>query len=239
MARSSGGLRFDDMTVRRTPAPVELLSGRGFVGVFVCRLGLPLLVLLMAAAPVQAAPRVYTLEPARSQLTIHVGKAGLFGFAGHEHQIVAGAFRGTATFDPERLAQSSVDVTFDAGALRVSGQGEPAGDVPQVQAAMVGASCLDAGRFPTIRFVSRSVAAVGAAGPQGGDLALRGELTLHGVTRPLTLRVHLDVTGQTLEATGTTTLQQTDFGITPISKAGVVKVKDELTLAWHIRGRAP
>ncbi len=218
------------MTIRRPKSLVELL------------LALPFLLVLVIAGPAQAAPRVYTLDPAHSRLTIHVGKAGLFGFAGHEHEVVAGAFRGTATFDPERPAQSSqasVDLTFDAGTLRVTGQGEPPADVPQVQAAMVGATCLDAGRFPTIRFVSTSVAAAGAAGPNGGDLALRGELTLHGITRPLTLRVHLEVSGQTLEATGTTTLKQTDFGITPISKAGVVKVKDELTLSWRIRGRTP
>jgi polyisoprenoid-binding protein YceI len=212
------------MKVRLARSPVELL----LVCVFASGLLLP--------APAQAAPRVYTLDPAHSRLTIHVGKTGLFGFAGHEHEIVAGAFHGTATFEPERPAQSMVDLTFDAGALRVSGQGEPPEDVPQVQSAMVGATCLDAARFPTIRFVSKAVA---AAGPNGGDLALRGELTLHGVTRPLTLRVHLEVTGQTLEATGTTTLKQTDFGITPISKAGVVKVKDELTLSWRIRGRTP
>jgi len=187
----------------------------------------------------QAAPRVYTLDPVRSRLTIQVGKAGLFGFAGHEHQVVAGAFRGIATFDPERLGQSSVDLTFDAGALRVTGKGEPPEDVPQVQATMVGPTCLDAGRFSTIRFVSRSVAAAGTVGPNGGDLALRGELTVHGVTRPLTIRVHLGIAGQTLEATGAMTLKQTDFGITPISKAGVVKVKDELTLSWRITGRAP
>jgi polyisoprenoid-binding protein YceI len=197
------------------------------------------LVLLLLAPVARAAPRLYTLEAAHSRLTIHVGKTGVFGFAGHEHEIVAGTFRGTATFDPERIAQSSVDLTFEAGGLRVAAEGEPAGDAPQVQAAMVGATCLDAGRFPAIRFVSKSVAAAGPAGPNGGDLALRGELTLHGVTRPFTLRVHLDVTGQLLEATGTTTLRQTDFGITPISKAGVVKVKDELTLSWRIRGRTP
>src|SRR4051794_723964 len=79
--------------------------------------------LLLAAAPTQAAPRVFALDPARSRVTIEVGKAGLFGFAGHEHQVVAGTLRGTATFDPERLAQSSVDLTFDAGALRVTGKG--------------------------------------------------------------------------------------------------------------------
>ena len=211
------------MTVRSASALVLLLV-------------LPVLPTL--TAPAGAAPRVYTLDPAHSRLAIEVGKAGLFGFAGHEHQVVAGTFRGTATFDPERLAQSSVDLTFDAGALRVTGKGEPPEDVPQVQATMVSPTCLDAGRFPTIRFVSRSVTAAGAVGPSGGDLVLPGELSLHGVTRPLTIRVHLAVTGPTLEATGATTLKQTDYGITPISKAGVVKVKDELTLSWRISGRA-
>ena len=128
----------------------------------------PVFLASLALSPAaRAAPRTYTLEPAHSRLTIHVGKAGLFGFAGHEHEVVGGSFRGKATFDPDRLAQSSVDLTFDTGALRVTGQGEPREDVPQVQAAMVGATCLDAGRFPTVRFVSKSAAAAGAAGPNG------------------------------------------------------------------------
>jgi hypothetical protein len=38
-------------------------------------------------------------------------------------------------------------------------------------------------------------------------------------------------------ATGATTIRQTDFGITPISVAGVVKVKNELALRWGLVGR--
>jgi polyisoprenoid-binding protein YceI len=193
---------------------------------------------LLAAPSARAEPRRYTLDPGNSQLTIRVGKTGVLGFAGHEHQVVAGTFHGGATFDPDRIGQSTVDLTFDAGGLRVVGKGEPSGDVPQVQAAMVGAACLDVHRFASIRFVSRTIDAVGKAGPSGRDLDVRGDLTLHGVTRPLTLRVHLDVTADTLAATGSTTIRQTDFGITPISKAGVVKVKDELILDWRIRGTA-
>jgi polyisoprenoid-binding protein YceI len=200
--------------------------------------GLAVAGLALAVAPIaRAAPRRYTLDPAQSRVEIHVGKTGLFGFAGHEHEVVAGTFRGSATFDPDRLAAAAVDVTIDAAALRVTGQGEPAEDVPKVQAAMVGPTCLDAGRFPTIRFVSTAVADAGG-GAGGRDLALHGELTLHGVTRPLALRVRLEQTGDRLEATGKTTLRQTDFGITPISKAGVVKVKDELTIVWRFRGTA-
>ena len=194
------------------------------------------LALVLAAPGLRAAARLYVLDPAQSRVEIHVGKTGLFGFAGHEHEVVAGAFRGSATFDPAEVAASTVDLTFDAAALRVTGQGEPAGDVPKVQAAMLGPECLDAARFPTIRFVSTSVAEAGAAAEGGRDFTVRGALTLHGVTRPLTLRVHVAESGDHLAATGRTTLRQTDFGLRPISKAGVVMVKDELTIVWHLAG---
>jgi len=207
--------------------------------------GLALCVLLaLTATGAQAAPRRYTLDPGSSRLTIHVGKTGVFGFAGHQHEVVVGGFHGTATFDPDRIERSIVDLTFEAGDLRVVGKGEPAGDPPQVEAAMIGSACLDAHRFPTVHFVSKTVeivaavAAVGGSAPAGLNLDLRGELTLHGVTRPRTIRVHLEVKGDALEATGSTTVRQTDFGITPISKAGVVKVKDDLALDWRIRGTA-
>lgn len=195
------------------------------------------LALGLAAPAARAAPRHYDLDPAQSRVEIHVGKTGLFGFAGHEHEVIAGAFHGSATFDPERVAASTVELRFDAAALRVNGGGEPAGDVPKVQAAMVGPECLDAARFPTIHFVSTSVADAGAAGG-GRDFTLRGDLTLHGVTRPLAVRVHVADLGDRLAATGQTSLRQTDFGITPISKAGVVKVKDELTIIWRFAGTA-
>jgi polyisoprenoid-binding protein YceI len=204
-------------------------------------LAITALALVLAVPIARAAPRRYLLDPAQSRVEIHVGKTGLFGFAGHEHEVVAGAFRGSATFDPERVAASMVDLTFDAAALRVTGQGEPAGDVPKVQAAMLGPECLDAARFRTIHFASTGVADAGAAGQaadSGRDVTLHGDLTLHGVTRPLTLRVHVVATGDRLEATGRSTLRQTDFGITPISKAGVVKVKDELTIVWRFAAAA-
>jgi polyisoprenoid-binding protein YceI len=209
------------------------------LGAWRSRLGLATaaLALALAAPAARAAPRRYALDPAASRLEIHVGKTGLLGFVGHAHEVVAGTFRGNATFDPDRIAASAVDLTIDAGALRVSGQGEPPADVPQVQAAMLGPTCLDANHFPTIRFVSGAVADAGA-GAGGRDLTLHGELTLHGVKRAVAMRVHLEITGAELAATGQTTLRQSDFGITPISKAGVVKVKDEIEIVWRIRGAA-
>jgi hypothetical protein len=174
-------------------------------------------------------------------VTIEVGKAGLFGFAGHEHEVVTGALRGSVTADPARLASAHIALVFEAAALRVTGKGEPADDVPKVQATMVGPKCLDAARFPRIEFTSTSVS-VDRATAGAADLTVGGRLTLHGVTRAIRVPVHVDfgTTGVgTFTATGRTTLKQTDYRIQPITVAGVVKVKDEIALAWTMRGRAP
>jgi len=182
---------------------------------------------------VQAEPRHYALDPKASEIVVHVGKSGLFRFAGHEQDVVAGRFRGTVNVDPDQIGRSSVDITVDAASLRVTGRGDSAKDV---QAKMLGPKCLEVARFPAIRFVSRTVTA--GPGPAGvRDISIRGDLTLHGVTRELTLLVRLELAPDSMRATGATTLLQTDFGITPISIAGVVKVKNELALRWRFVGR--
>jgi polyisoprenoid-binding protein YceI len=197
---------------------------------------LGLALLSLAGGSASAAPRRYPIDPASSRVLIHVGKAGLLGFAGHEHEVIAPVHDGVATIDVDHPELSSVELTIHAAALHVTGRGEPPGDVPKVQQAMLGPECLDAGRFPTIRFVSKAVS-VGNRSAGALDLALRGDLTIHGVTREVLVPVRLLVGPQSVTATGTTKLRQTQFGIQPISKAGVVNVKDELLLEWHIQAR--
>ena len=46
-------------------------------------------VLLAASATGAAAEQGYTVVPEASAVRIHVGKSGVFGFAGHEHEVVA------------------------------------------------------------------------------------------------------------------------------------------------------
>ncbi|HEY7375647.1 MAG TPA: YceI family protein [Polyangia bacterium] len=202
-----------------------------------------LVLALVAGAWLGLADRAGYAEPSRfevdaqaSRVVIHVGKSGVFGFAGHEHEVVAPAVRGSVTADAAQLARSSVEVTFDAAALRVTGAGEPAKDVPDVQKTMLGPECLDAASFPTIRFESRAVTDAGAE-PGGRRVAIHGALTLHGVTRAITLPARVALDRDTVEATGTFVVRQTDFGIKPISKAGVVNVKDELDVRWRLVAR--
>lgn len=178
----------------------------------------------------------YTIDPAGSRIVVHVGKTGLFGFAGHEHEIRAPLGGGTLIVDPAHVEASSADLRFDARTLRVVDQGEPPKDVPKVQEAMVGPDCLDVRRFPEIRFVSRTIGAKDSAGG-GLEVTVRGTLTLHGVSREVTVPVHVTVGNNVLNATGTMALKQTDFGIKPIAVAGVVKVKDEIRIELTLVAR--
>jgi polyisoprenoid-binding protein YceI len=178
----------------------------------------------------------YTIDPTASTVVVHVGKTGLLRFAGHEHEIHAPLGRGTLVVDPAHLEASAADLKLDASTLRVAERGEPPKDVQKVQDAMVGPDCLDVRRFPEIRFVTRSISSKEPA--RGGlDVTVRGTLTLHGVSREVTVPLHVVIGDDRLRATGSMSFKQTDFGIKPISVAGVVKVKDEvrieLTLVAH------
>jgi polyisoprenoid-binding protein YceI len=192
----------------------------------------------LAAAPATswAAQKSYAVVPAERSVVIDVGKSGLFSFAGHTHEVVAPGFSGEVVADDEDLSRSRVTLVFDARALKVTGRGESAEDVPKVQEAMLGPKVLDAARFPEIRFVSKAVSGR-ALGPGSFTLDVAGELTLKGVTRPVALPLKVEVKGETLLAEGTTTLRQKDFGIQPVSVAGVVNVKNELKLTFRVEAR--
>jgi polyisoprenoid-binding protein YceI len=68
------------------------------------------------------------------------------------------------------------------------------------------------------------------AEPAGqGRWTLRGNLTMRGQTRPVTVQVTL----KDFHYTGETTVKQTDFGIKPPGKAGV-RAKDEVKIDFDV-----
>ena len=190
------------------------------------------------AAPAGAAARTYAIDPAASSVQVHVGKSGVFGFAGHTHEVVAEALEGKVEADPDDLAHASVEVSFGASGLKVSSAGEPEGDAPKVQEAMAGPKVLDAARFPKIVFRSRHVS--GRRTAEGVyELQVAGELSLHGVAREINGPVRVELKDATLTATGRLPLAQRAFGIEPVSAGGgTVKVKNEVGIEFKIVGRA-
>ncbi|MBI1875228.1 MAG: YceI family protein [Acidobacteria bacterium] len=180
--------------------------------------------------------RRLAIDPSSSQITIQVGRSGVFGFAGHDHEVVGPIGSGEIALDSSNLARSSVTLTIATRSLKVTGKGEPKKDVPAVQDAME-RDVLDVARHPTIRFESRQVK-VTSPSESTPALAITGDLTLGGVTRPITVPAQVRLDGRSLTATGTVSIKQTEFGIKPVSAVGgTVKVRDELRITFRISAR--
>jgi len=178
------------------------------------KLCIPLLTLLLPLA-LSAADR--PIDAARSKITIHVGKSGIFSAAGHEHEVSA------------PIAEGAIDASGDGHIwFRVEAakmQVLPEKDQAAVQKDMQ-EKVLEIAKFPDIRFQSVMVKKLG-----DGKWQVTGNLRLHGHVDPVTAEVRLE--GQAYS--GQTTLKQSQFGIKPMSAAGgTVKVKDELKIDFLI-----
>lgn len=196
---------------------------------------------LPAAAPAQAAqaaPRdsiVYRLAPT-SRLEVHTGKAGLLGFAGHEHTIRAREFTGRVVYYPDSVAASRVAIVIRTGGLEVLTPPDTA-EIRKVTADMR-SKVLDVERYPEIRFEART------AQPAGDRLRIVAALTITDRTREVPVDVLLHVGADTLRATASFTVKQTDFGIRPArgGPAGTVRVADRVRFeidAVALRDGAP
>jgi polyisoprenoid-binding protein YceI len=179
------------------------------------------LTFLLAMCGQLAVAQAVSVDTGRSNLTIHVDKAGLFSAFGHNHIIRAPIASGQ--LDAEKR---SVTLTFKTKEMKVLDEGIKDSERAQIDETMKSNQVLGVQRFPEIRFASTAIT------PQdGGRYRVRGDLTLHGVTKPVELPVA--VAGG--RYTGSVKLKQTDFGITPVSVAGgTVKVKNVIEIVFEI-----
>jgi polyisoprenoid-binding protein YceI len=166
----------------------------------------------------------HQIEVEKSVLTIRVYKSGLFSAFAHDHEIRAPIQSGS--FDEQKR---TVEFKVRSADLKVLDPGASDNERSQVQSTMLSPKVLDPGKFPEIAFHSTSIDAVGE-----GKWNVQGELTLHGMTRP----VKIDVAGANGIYRGSARLRQTEFGITPVSiGGGSIKVKDEVRIEFEILGK--
>jgi polyisoprenoid-binding protein YceI len=170
---------------------------------------------------------VYTVLPA-SRVDIHTGKAGLLGFAGHEHLIRAAAVRGRVVYFPAHPDSSRVEITIPTDSLVVLSPSDTV-EVRKVTAAMR-TDVLAVEHFPEIRLASTAVTSGNAV------FRVAATLTLHGVSKPITVDVHTSIGADTVRAAGTFTVLQTAFGIRPYrgGPGGTVRVADQIALEFAI-----
>lgn len=149
------------------------------------------------------AAETYKLDASHTAITWHVNH---FGFSTPSGKFMS--VDGEVTLDEKNPAASSVSVTVDVKNGINSG-------VPKLDEHLQKADFFDTEKFPTATFKSTKVT------PTGKDTAkVEGDLTLHGVTKPVTLDVKLNKIGEnmmklkTAGFTASTTIKRSEFGIT-------------------------
>ncbi len=175
---------------------------------------------LLTFVPLFAQERPIDIQ--RSKITVHVGKSGLLSGAAHNHIINAPIASGTM----RESAPPHIEFTVETAKMTVGPDPRiDAKDQATIQMHMEELT-LETKKYPEIAFHSSRVERIA-----DGQWKVDGDLSLHGVTKPVSLMVK-----QTSDSWVThTVLKQTNFGIKPISiGGGMIKVKDEIEIDFQI-----
>jgi polyisoprenoid-binding protein YceI len=176
---------------------------------------------LLAAASAFAEVNVYDIDSAHSSAQFSVRHMMVTNVRGQFSNV-----KGTVHYDPQNMGASRVDATIDVATVDTR---ETKRDTH-----LKTADFFDVAKFPTMTFVSKRVM---PASP--GKLKLLGDLTLHGVTKEVTLDVEgpaPEVKGQRGElrsgASATTRISRKEFGLTwnRAVETGGVAVSDEVVI---------
>ena len=183
-----------------------------------------LFALLASAGMAQATPVRYDLDARHTQVRFGWSHFGFSHQQGRFDQVDA-----QFQFDAADPTHSTLSVTIPIASIDTG--------VPALDEHLKSADFFDAARFPTATFKSTRVE---AAGPRA--LKVSGDLTLHGVTKPVVLDVTINEVGPYpmggRPAAGfdaTATLKRSDFGITQY----VPKVSDEIALSITTEAHVP
>lgn len=164
----------------------------------------------------------YTVDKVHTSLVFRVSHLGFSSYTARFTRVDA-----NLRFDPGNIAASRVEVTIDPRSIQADNA--PAGFLQ----ALAGKDWLDADRFPQMTFKSTSVEVTGK-----NSFRIRGELALHGVTKPMTLegRYNGGYAAHPMEPRARIgfsahgTLKRSDFGVSyGIPQAGsTLGVSDEV-----------
>lgn len=181
-----------------------------------------LVALVAAAAPVLglAQASTWNLDPSHTHASFTIRHMVITNVRG-EFQKLSGSVK----LDEKDVTRSSVEATIDTASIDTR--------VPDRDKHLRSPDFFDAAKYPTITFKSTKVEKAGE-----GKLKVTGDLTIHGVTKPVVLAVDgptaaiKDPWGNTRRGiAASTTINRRDFGLTwgKMVEAGPV-VGDEVKI---------
>ncbi len=176
----------------------------------------------------------YTLDAAQSKFIAHALRGGLFWFKGHDHAVAVREFTGEAQLSPDAITASSLQITAKTESM-VETSSVFTDQQKQIINKELREIVLLPAQYPEIVFRSTNV-----SGKQNGsqyDLKITGDLTLHGVTRQITIPTKVTVTGNDLRAQGEFSISRDDFKVKATSAFhGLVRVRNKLKFTFDIVG---
>jgi polyisoprenoid-binding protein YceI len=177
----------------------------------------------------------YSIDKSSSNFTVRAFATGMLSSFGHSPTFSIRNFEGELDFSPDALSAASLRLSVKADSLEVTDDIKSS-DRQEMESTM-NKSVLESAKYPEIAFATTSVAAT-QLGEGRYQANLNGNLTLHGMTRPITIPTQVTLLGDMLRAGGAFSLMQTNFGINLVSVAGgTLKLKDELKVSFDIVAR--
>ena len=153
--------------------------------------------------PAEVQAGTYKLDPAHGKITWSIKHMGFSTYTGQFTNVSA-----DLTLDPANPSASTLTATVPLADLA------PNNDALKTH--LLSPDFFDAAQFPTATFTAKTIT-VDADDTSEADVA--GELTLHGVTRPVTLEVKFNQAGPFMGGAyrvgfdGETTIKRSEFGI--------------------------
>jgi len=193
-----------------------------------------------------AGGRVFTLNPAQSEVRIYAFRTGKAARLGHNHVLSAPDFQGFFYLAPDGTAASRFDLAFRLDQLAFDDPQHRAAlgpafataisaeDTASTRNNMLGDNNFQAARFPWVRIHSVQISG------DAPKFAARVAVELHGQTHEMLVPLTVNGLPEKLVVAGALVLQQSDFGVKPLSVlGGLLAVQDAVVVEFKLSGDSP
>ncbi len=178
----------------------------------------------------------YRLDASQSKFIAHAMAGGLLWFKGNDHLVAVKEFTGEAQFTPDSITPASLEITARADSM-VETSSVFTDQQKQIIDKELREIVLEPAKYPDIIFRSASVTGK-STGNNQYQLNITGDLTLHGVTRRITIPTEITLSGNDLRARGEFSIDRGDFKVKATSAVhGLVRVRDKVKFTFDIVGR--
>jgi polyisoprenoid-binding protein YceI len=223
-------------------AVVALASGAGYVYYFSGLRSAPAQLGLSATPIAATSPTVTPAATASLTGSWTVTTGSLAGYRINElfvgqsskHQAVArtSTVSGSLTVSGDSTGYQVSSLTFTADLTSLHSVDTVAGrDVTQRDGVVN--RQLDVQQFPTATFTATSASVPGGIASQAVDVSVTGKLTIHGVTKDVTIKAKAQLVGAKAEIAGSTSIAMSDYGVAP-PQMPFVTVDSTLLLEFDI-----